>query len=83
MIKKYGNESFGKMARDIKINYLQWSKGQCAKHVSIYRTNAGEIKPEYKMGKKRVSETHNETDCYFLDPTRGNFYVCGLFNTLF
>ena len=49
LIKKYGNESFGKMARDIKINYLQWSKGQCAKHVEIFRINAGEIVPDYKQ----------------------------------
>ena len=27
MIKKYGPENHAKMSRDIKINYLQWSKG--------------------------------------------------------
>ena len=48
LIKKYGHESHGKMARDIKINFLQWSKGQCAKHVESYRINEGEVKPEYK-----------------------------------
>ena len=27
LIRKYGDENFGKMAADIKVNYLQWSKG--------------------------------------------------------
>ena len=36
LIKKYGEEAHFKMAKDIKINYLQWSKGQCAKNVELY-----------------------------------------------
>ena len=27
LIKKHGQENYFKMAKDIKINYLQWSKG--------------------------------------------------------
>ena len=27
LVKKYGQENYSKMAKDIKINYLQWSKG--------------------------------------------------------
>ena len=48
LIKKYGTESFGKMARDIKVNYLQWSKGQVAKNIELYRLSIGELKPQYK-----------------------------------
>ena len=48
LIKKYGPESHGKMARDIKLNYLQWSKGQVAKNIELYRISIGEIKSEYK-----------------------------------
>ena len=28
------------MAKDIKINYLQWSRGQCAKNVELYLEKA-------------------------------------------
>uniref|UniRef100_A0A7S3MM35 Nucleolar protein 16 n=1 Tax=Favella ehrenbergii TaxID=182087 RepID=A0A7S3MM35_9SPIT len=48
LIKKYGLESYGKMARDIKVNYLQWSKGQIAKNIELYRSSIGEIKLDYK-----------------------------------
>lgn len=48
LIKKYGLESHGKMRTDIKINYLQWSKGQIAKNIELYRISTGEIKAEYK-----------------------------------
>lgn len=37
LITKYGEENHMKMAKDSKINYLQWSKGQCARHVEIYK----------------------------------------------
>ena len=36
------------MARDIKINYLQWSKGQVAKSVELFLISSGQIKPQYK-----------------------------------
>ena len=36
------------MARDIKINYLQWSKGQVAKSVELFLIASGQIKPQYK-----------------------------------
>ena len=48
LIKKYGPENHGKMARDIKINYLQWSKGQVAKNVELYRIANGDLKADYK-----------------------------------
>ena len=48
LIKKYGNENFHKMAHDIKLNYLQWSKGQVAKNIELFRIAEGEIKAEYK-----------------------------------
>ena len=49
LIKKYGPENHSKMAHDIKVNYLQWSKGQCAKNIELYRISTGEIKAEYKQ----------------------------------
>ena len=36
LVKKYGPENYAKMSKDIKTNYLQWSKGQCAKNVKLY-----------------------------------------------
>ena len=36
LLKKYGPENYLKMAKDIRTNYLQWSKGQCAKNVKLY-----------------------------------------------
>ena len=36
LVKKYGQENYSKMAKDIKINYLQWSKGQCGKNVKLF-----------------------------------------------
>ena len=48
LVKKYGYEAVGKMARDIKINYLQWSRGQVAKHIELYRIWAGETAAVYK-----------------------------------
>ena len=49
LIKKYGTEAHRRMAQDIKINFLQWSKGQCGKNVELYRTSIGEINLEYKV----------------------------------
>ena len=48
LIKKYGTESYGKMARDIKVNYLQWSKGQVAKNIELYRVSIGDQRADYK-----------------------------------
>jgi hypothetical protein len=36
LIKKYGDNNHGKMAKDIKINYLQWSRGQIVKNIETY-----------------------------------------------
>ena len=36
MVKKFGQENFAKMSKDIKTNYLQWSKGQCEKNVKLF-----------------------------------------------
>ena len=35
LIKRYA-ENYQKMAKDIKINYLQWSVGQCQQKVKIF-----------------------------------------------
>ena len=48
LVKKYGFENHAKMARDIKLNYLQWSKGQVAKNVESFRIKEGLQEPEYK-----------------------------------
>ena len=56
LIKKYGPESHGKMARDIKLNYLQWSKGQIAKNIELYRISIGEIKAEFKSEQNKNTE---------------------------
>lgn len=37
LIARYGEDEPLKMTKDTKLNYLQWSKGQCAKMVSIYQ----------------------------------------------
>jgi len=39
LIKRYG-ENYTKMAKDIKINYLQWSIGQCQQMVKIFQSGA-------------------------------------------
>jgi hypothetical protein len=36
LIKKYGDNNHVKMAKDTKINYLQWSRGQCVKNIETY-----------------------------------------------
>jgi len=36
LIKKYGDNHL-KMAKDIKVNYLQWSRGQIAKNIQTYQ----------------------------------------------
>ena len=36
LINKYGEDNLIKMAKDTKINFLQWSKGQCAQNIAIY-----------------------------------------------
>ena len=36
LLKKHGQKNFAGMSRDIKLNYLQWSKGQCRTHVTTY-----------------------------------------------
>jgi len=48
LVSKYGLENHAKMARDIKINYLQWSKGQISKAIERFRISEGEITAEYK-----------------------------------
>ena len=48
MVKKYGEDQFTDMAKDIKINYLQWSKGQCKKYVQAWLVKEGKMKLEYK-----------------------------------
>ena len=48
LIKKYGLEAHARMMKDIKINYLQWSKGQIAKNIELYRIAKGEIEAKYK-----------------------------------
>ena len=49
LVKKYGRENYAKMARDIKLNYLQWSKGQVAKYVECFRVKEGLVEAEYKQ----------------------------------
>ena len=44
------------MARDIKLNYLQWSKGQVAKNIELYRISIGEIKAEFKSDQNKSTE---------------------------
>ena len=36
LVKKHGPENYVKMAKDIKTNYLQWSRGQCQKYVKLF-----------------------------------------------
>lgn len=36
LVNKY-NQDYTKMAKDLKINYLQWSKGQCEKFVKLFQ----------------------------------------------
>ena len=36
LIKKYGETGFLKMAKDIKINCFQWSKGLCEQKIRTY-----------------------------------------------
>ena len=49
LVNKYGTENYAKMARDIKLNYLQWSKGQVAKNVEIFRIKEGQLEATYKQ----------------------------------
>ena len=39
LVKRYG-DNYQKMAKDIKINYLQWSVGQCQQKVKIFNQEA-------------------------------------------
>ena len=48
LVKKHGEDQFTDMAKDIKINYLQWSKGQCKKYVQAWFIKEGKMKLEYK-----------------------------------
>ena len=56
LLKKYGTENYRRMAMDIKVNYLQWSKGQCAKNCELYRIHIGELDANYKVNDDDGSE---------------------------
>ena len=51
LIARHGKEDFLAMAKDIKLNYLQWSKGQCKKYVEGYLKRTGELDTQYKQAK--------------------------------
>ena len=45
LVKKYGDD-VGKMARDIKINYMQRSEGDLKKRIKTWREAGGKIEGE-------------------------------------